>query len=328
MSGHDGKTNNEVFPEFHAFLSMTLSVRTCDDYRRIVTNWMASKDANGTVIGTKLPIDLTLEDYYNFVNDGQISVRGKDGKPTKSGTRSVVLAALRSYGKFCFGKYGIPNLASLVKVNIRLMTHEQRETVERLPLSDEAMHKLLKLPDLPAFWDAAIRIGIETGLRLSDICQLEAACLGKSESGCDVLNVWTDKRDKRVSVPICATTANLIRSMASTGFLFPEQREQVLDVRRRAGLSTAFTHLLKKAHVWKPHVSFHSIRHAYVTKLVLDGMAMELVAERVGHSSTKTTDGYNHAPRKRHEPLTRVTREEMLKSGMHPAVFDVLYGKE
>lgn len=60
---------------------------------------------------------------------------------------------------------------------------------------------------------------------------------------------------------------------------------------RPDAVSVAFTRL-RKAQGIRDGITFHSLRHTHATWLLLDGMAVQIVSLRLGHSSVRTTIEY------------------------------------
>ncbi len=212
---------------------------------------------------------------------------------SKASTRFINLSALRSFFGFCAAKgWSVGDPARLVRVSLKGLTHMQKETTERGVFDPYEIKRLVKyLTDTgETFWLFAVRLSLETGLRLGDICQLEWDCLSEN----NMITVWTDKRDKRVSVPISESVTDLLVKIPVTHprFIFPEQREIVNDLKRRALLSVKFSRLLAKCEITGK--SFHCARHTCITRWSKEGKTLESIAELVGHSKTSTTAGYVH----------------------------------
>lgn len=227
------------------------------------------------------------------VNEGHISAWvNRSETNAKASTRNVNLASLRSFFGYCAAKgWSVGDPARLARVNMKTLSHKQKETDEREVFEPYEIKRLIKhCESEDIFWLFATRLSLETALRLGDICQLEWDCLSEA----NLINVWTDKRDKRVSVPISDELSELLTQIPVTNhrFMFPEQRKIANDLKKRASLSVKFGRILEKCDITGK--SFHCLRHTCITRWDKEGETLETIAEKVGHSNTKTTEGYVH----------------------------------
>lgn len=223
---------------------------------------------------------VTSRDISDYVNAGS----------EKRSTAVRKIAAIRSFFSFCQDQgltYRNPASRSLVKVTYNVFKHEEKETKVREVFNEKEMERLLE--EANSFWRCAVTIARETGLRLGDIAQLEWASFRDGR-----LVVWTDKANKRVDVPVSGQISGVLGRLSETDitYCFPRQREISLDPKRRPLLSVQFSRLCKKAGI--EGRSFHCLRHTNASALVQAGSSLDEVAKRLGHSSTKTTQGYVH----------------------------------
>lgn len=212
---------------------------------------------------------------------------------SKANTRATALAAIRSFFGYCAAKgWSLGDPARLVKVNMGNLSHEQKEVHEKRTFTDFELKRLKKhLSDTEqVFWLFATAISEEMGLRLGDICQLEWSCFNIPNH----IIVWTDKRDKRISVPISDDLNDIITMIPvhSHKYLFPEQREIILDLKRRSSLSVKFSRLLESQDIQGK--SFHCLRHTCATRWAKQGKSLGSIGKDLGHSDEKTTKGYVH----------------------------------
>ena len=318
------------------------SPRTIDNHRIVVAAWIRDKKLD------KLsPGEITERQIHDWIN----------GSDTKLGTRQVSLAAIRSFFECCAAKcYCIGNPSLAVNVQMSGMTHAQKETQVKTVFTaaeykrlmglltrekDDLLEKIAAIEadmkgqrnasralktfghrlDIAMFWWVAVPVARWTGLRLGDICQLEWDCF----SQVDRANVWTDKRDRRVSLPLTQKEflkdikANKLDLPAKTKaaalawiaqlenelvpvigaipiknqtYCFPEARETITDTSRRSRLSSQFAGICERAQM--PQHSFHDFRHTYCTELDRIGLPIEHISRGVGHASTQTTAHYIH----------------------------------
>ena len=253
------------------------SERTIDNYNTFIQAWI--RDCK---LEKMFPSEIQEEHIDTWVNDPRIS--------SKAGSRQVMLSTVTSFMEYCVAKgFAFNNPASLVRVKFHKLKHEQKEPREKGIFSDEDVAKLMA--NAPEFWKAAIGISRWTGLRLGDICNLEWSCFNKPGK----MVVWTDKRDRRVELEIPQQLADVLAlvPIKDPHYLFPSAREILLDARRRSNLSVNFRRICQRLGI--KGRTFHELRHTYVTDCVKRGIPMPHISRAVGHTSTSTTEGYNHA---------------------------------
>ena len=234
---------------------------------------------------------ITPELCHSFVNKD-------DGK--SSNTKSFALNAIKSLLSFCLAKgYCIVNVASIVKVNKRKLSHKQKEKRARVPVTEDEFNRLMDTA--PYFYRQAIAIGWYTGLRISDICGLEWSEIGgDTEHFGTQLICWTQKRDKRVSLDLMLPILGggqltLILSeikKVDDVLCFPTEHAVNSYPKHRAKIPTCMRRVFDKAGV--KDKSFHCLRHSFVSRLAMEGESLENIGTYVGHSNTQTTEGYKH----------------------------------
>lgn len=204
-----------------------LAPRTRENHQRYVCAWAREAKAE-----KRAPASVKASEIHWWVNSAD---------HLKLGTRRVRMAAIRSFFGYCANVGFVSGDPSkLVRIRMDGLTHGQKEVKGNRVFPDADIQLLLDSTKPGAdheseFWHAATALGRWTGLRLGDICQLEWECL--SESG--RINVWTDKRDRRVSLAVPPVLIQTICgiSRCHTLYCFPEQREIALLPDRRSLLS-------------------------------------------------------------------------------------------
>ena len=219
-----------------------------------------------------------------------------DSSGNSVGTRKFKLSCLKSFLNYCVAKGWINNNpALLVRVDIRKVKHAKREAQKKKAF-DEAEYKYIRtnindfIGDLSEeageFWRIATVIGVETGLRFGDIVQLEWDCLTST-----TITVWTDKRDKRVSMKMSHVLKSAIMSIKqkSKKYLFPEQRREFLGGKREK-YPMQYKRILKRMGI--DDKTFHSTRVTFATKAKKSGGKLAQIAMDLGHSSVRTTQDH------------------------------------
>jgi integrase len=259
------------------------SPKTIHNNVSTIKTWLAERK-----LGAFQPSAITEEHIDKWINDPE--------SETKSGTRSVNLAAIRSmFHMMCAKGWTFADPSALVEVRMNIMSHEQKEKAVRAPFTD-AEYRLLMAELLTnggtdsLFWRFAIASSYHMALRLGDICQLEWSCFKVP----GYMSVWTDKRDRRVSLKIHDDVMALMTELPieSRSHLFPKQLKIITDPVKRAALSVQFKRLCDRCGI--KGKSFHCLRHSCITEWSRLGKTLEQIAGDAGHSDTKTTEGYIH----------------------------------
>ena len=75
-------------------------------------------------------------------------------------------------------------------------------------------------------------------------------------------------------------------------FCFPEWQEIISTPKSRSKPSVYFKRLCERLQIYGR--SFHCLRHSCITRLDKAGLTLEEIGKVVGHSDSKTTEGYVH----------------------------------
>jgi integrase len=300
LTYHGKITTAQAVEEWEKWLKSTCrSDRTYQTMTSLVKAWVTESRTKD-----KLIADVDTDKVSKWINP--------DG-PLKANARRVRLAAVRSLFRFAQIRNMLPyDVTRAVSVNMRQLTHEQKEPEKRLPFTPEEFKLLethlereldhytkayqsprnqVKLAKYQ-FWYAATMLGRYSGLRLGDICTLEWDSF--KEPG--VMIVWTDKRDTRVALHIDDDLARAIACIPTNRnrHCFPDQNEIARSTSRRALMSVQFARILKDAKV--EGKTFHSLRYSRAQELNARGTTIEAIAEALGHGSTATTSIYLGKP--------------------------------
>lgn len=215
----------------------------------------------------------------------------------KVAARDMRVAALRSFFDFITARaWYVGNPSKLVRVRMNNLTVEQKERAHRQPVTEREFNHIMKHAE--GFQKYATALSYWAGLRLSDVACLEWASILPDE-----LVVWTRKAERRVALPIddpligggklrMVIMALLEDHSHHPAYVFPEEREVILDPARRARLSVYYGRLLTELGI--EGKSFHCLRHAFATRLAKAGKSLEDIGRLIGHANAKTTAGYVH----------------------------------
>ena len=241
---------------------------------------------NSEHCGGKTLNHVTREALDRFVN----------AKDAKYSSRVKKLAAIRSFYKYAKAhNYILENLADMSFVRIREMRVDQMERRPIFPLTESEYRAIQAAPDVAPFWKQVTAIAYWTGLRFIDCVALEWASVSE-----DFLVVWTKKRGKRVALPLDdpllgggelrAVFASIPRT--DDTYCFPKERASYISG-KRSKFPTAFKEILVKLGI--AFKSFHSTRHAAITRMALAGRDIIEIGKLVGHGSPETTRIYDHS---------------------------------
>ncbi len=205
-------------------------------------------------------------------------------------------------------------------VGVKPMKVSQREKRQRRAFTvDELRAIYAKAESLGDFWKYLVLAGTYTGQRMGDLVCLTWGALNFEEN---TLTLYQRKTDRRVVVPLHPNLRAMLWQLRErvgragardTEPLWPE--EAAAYVERGAGtFSNQFYDgilvpcgiMPRRAHRGEKDgrdnrrdaspVSFHSLRHSFVSLLKIAGSAQATVKELAGHSSDLISDHYTHLP--------------------------------
>ena len=154
-------------------------------------------------------------------------------------------------------------------------------------------------------WGGAALCGYFTGLRLGDVCGLRWEAIDL-EAG--ILRVQTAKTDTEIVAPLHPDLEKWLRSCRrgiGKAPVFPDLAGKRTG--GAGGLSAQFARLLKKAGIIRKtirsgdgaghrtsNLSYHSLRHSFVSALANEGVAPDVRQRLAGHADAKVHARYTH----------------------------------
>lgn len=207
--------------------------------------------------------------------------------------------------------------ANPVKATKRFKAAKVDET-KRRPFTAKEIGDLLKAaPD--AFWRFMVIGGAYSGLRMGDLLSLRAREIKLGENKLEVTAAKTGKLlNIPIARPLMAELKARIKSRKNwkpADFLWPEQAELYQKrgagpiaqdfyerVMVKAGLVEKRTHKTREdsdpnhGRRTVNEISFHSLRHSFVTMLKLSGASQSVAKELAGHSTDQISDLYTTIP--------------------------------
>lgn len=251
----------------------------------------------------------------------------------KATTRNIKLSAIRGFFDFCsIRNYVIDNPAREVRVNMRTLRHEQKETSVGQPFTEQEHDFILagyeqeattltsELTSLETYLAAALASHRHPDALQSRIQKVQAQLSHNLFWRCAVqlswhtglrigdicqlewaslstpmrLIVWTEKTNARIELRLKPSLATLLKSVPKKDdvMVFPEEAGTYGQIQRRSNFSVEFSRFLDKLEI--PNRSFHGFRHAYASRAAQMGMPLDHIRQRLGHTSEEMTKRYVH----------------------------------
>ena len=183
------------------------------------------------------------------------------------------------------------------------LPRRRADTHVRRALTDKEIVKIIDTAE--GELRALVIIGARTGLRLGDACRLKWSAFEAD----GVMRTITTKTGAPVALPGEALKSELLKvfnaetQRRGEDFIMPEiaatyERDAALICKHlhkvflKAGIKTGI-----KEKGWskaRPDASYHSLRHAFVTRAIEAGVAAPIVRALVGHNTAAMTDRYTH----------------------------------
>jgi integrase len=264
-----------------------------------------------------LQIHLSASDTRPLLRDvSPDDVRGfltKRRSVTTARTANLEKKILSSFFRWC-----IKN--QVLKENpvmpLKAFKESAGEEMERRAFSPDEIRTLyLKAPD--DFWRYMVVAAFYSGLRLGDLITLK---IGEIDFCDNALRLTTGKTNRRMIIPMAVPLRKLLAKLTESvpvnnpnRYLWPEQapryekhgsnvfsNEFYKFLLVPAGLAPKRTHAKAKqgrgAKRDSANVSFHSLRHSFVSYLKATGSNPAVARELAGHSSDLINNLYTHIP--------------------------------
>lgn len=263
-------TGKRALADWESYLRrVARSTRTIEEHTATVRVFLKQQNLNTR------PISVVTEGHVDdFINDPQSRIGAS--------TRKRYLTAVRRFLEFCAAKkYILGNPAAIVPVKYENLTHRQKEPRKTKAFTPHEIRKMIA--SLEGEWVSAVILSLEAGLRLGDICTLEWDTFD-TEPGRIV--VWTDKRDKRVSLPM-TERLQLIKSGPRTSkrWVLPELAKAYRA--SPSSVSVYFGRELRKLGI--EGKSFQSLRATFAQTWRGYGKTVDEIREALGHDDEATT---------------------------------------
>lgn len=141
---------------------------------------------------------------------------------------------------------------------------------------------------------AMILLGYYQGFRVSSIARVHG-----HDIDLDGMTIRTVGKGGKVrTLPLHPVIADLAREMPSDSWWFPARRGTAGHI-RAAAVTNLITLAKKRAGILDPELTPHSLRHAFGTDLVEEGVDIRVVQELMMHESLSTTQIYTGVSKRR-----------------------------
>lgn len=180
----------------------------------------------------------------------------------------------------------------------------------RRPFTVEEVRLLLSKAE--GFWKAAVLLGFYTGLRISDIASMPVGAVDLDEA---VIRLATRKTGSRVTLPLPAVVVDVLRARIrelgkpkATDPLWPgpasmpsgQRSNEFHRLMVACGLVAARSHhgsgKGRDAARDTSKLSFHCLRHTFVSTLKATGSGQAVAKALAGHASDQISDHYTSLP--------------------------------
>jgi integrase len=207
------------------------SPKTIFNHNASITAWLTAMDLDDTPLPAVSPRDIE-----ECINDPTSSSRAH--------SRKMVLAAPRAFFGFCCARGWVDvDPTTAVKVD-ETGSEPDRPRTKPKPFTKLEINRLLddciKREDI--FWQFAITLASDTGLRLADICNLEWDCFTKH----GVMQVRIGNIDKRLAIGKAVDDVLTEIPVDDPKYLFPEERATMVEPSKRALFSVQFKRMCER----------------------------------------------------------------------------------
>ncbi len=274
--------------------SATKSMETCRSYITGLMhfgNFIIQHDESLSPIGITREVIIA---YIDYLHHTQLSAT----------TRGICLIHLRTFIEIS----SCEKWLKFKYTNIIFERDIPRPNIHAPRFIPETVIKQLNthLKSLPAHTQRLIKVLLETGRRIGEVCTLPYDCLYQDESSDTYLIVKETKTNKRYYIPISKTCIEIIKEQQAyiknigkqnKGYLFPgSDRGKVPHAKSRNinsmlnKLALAKNIIDDNGTVW--HFSSHQFRHTVGTRMINAGVPQHVVQRYLGHESPEMTSRY------------------------------------
>lgn len=196
--------------------------------------------------------------------------------------------------------------------------------ISKTPISHEqhlAIVREIRSGRVKYWWTTACTVGWHSGLRMSDIAFLEWRHIDFDQELIHLVPIKTKRFGKEVTIPMEAELSEHLlalkeRPYYTSNYVIPDMAGYYNL--KRSWLSSSFASICGRCNI--DNVSFHSYRHAFVSRLINSGVHPLIVGSMTGQSLRQVEDYTHVSPEAQREALGRarqqIHNEQLRRSGI------------
>lgn len=287
----------DFIPDPHKKLPKKLPILLrADDGTNLVSEWLnhckrfspnTQQYYRRAIVGLVESLDIKRVDQLNS-RKIELYLNSMLGK-VKNITINSYLVAIKSFCRYLFEVYDIPNAAQKVKKLKKEISYQPSINREQYVTILASANK--KESDI-------IKLLANLGLRASELCSLKSENISPNLSSIRIQG----KGGKIRAVP-CNKTVREILSRVYGNIHFPKNRKYIYLLCKHAG---------ERCNI---HLAPHVLRRYFATSLVNKGVSLLIVSKLLGHSSLQTTEIYLKMDFSFLEGCTDVLDQDVLMEG-------------
>lgn len=154
-----------------------------------------------------------------------------------------------------------------------------------------------------------IEIGIDTGIRISEVLELRIGCITEDFTGKPVLHVKSHKNETERFIPVSRRVKRAIKNLENTSvegrnvlntdvlaIYWQKINKKYAELKQKI-LRDHINGFVKRHNIINEdgglyNLNYHAFRHSIGTKMLNKGMEMEEIADYLGHESLHSTAKY------------------------------------
>lgn len=144
--------------------------------------------------------------------------------------------------------------------------------------------------------EIAMRILVETGIRLSELTQLNVKDIDVRNKSIAVKRKGSRWQTIPINNRLSALLKKFVKDKQSSQSLIESRFGRRMSARR---LRILVKNYFKKAGINKEHISVHSLRHSFCVRLLEKDVDLRTIQILAGHSSITSTERYLHVSNER-----------------------------